>query len=230
MARSAAINQTAINSELRYGRWVVIGPAAAGKALCRCDCGTVKAVATKTLSNTTSMGKSTSCGCVRRETVAARNYKHGDSPRNGRSKEYRAWCHMHERCSNPSCEKYNRYGGRGIRVCDRWSGEDGYRHFLEDLGRAPKIAYSIERVDQDGDYCKANCQWDNAVTQGNNTCRNVYVEYHNVRMTVSEVARELSVNRSHLSKLLKSGLSLNEALRRVSKDTRLNYQPKEGLR
>ena len=212
--------------DTRYGRWTAIGPSTSGKTLCRCDCGTVKAVATKTLSNETATGKSTSCGCVRRELVAAKNLTHGDSG----SKEYRAWCHMHDRCYNPNTHNYNRYGGRGIKVCERWSGDDGYQHFLEDMGRAPKSAYSVERVDRNGDYCKENCHWDNTVTQGNNTCRNVFVEYRGSQMTVSAIARELSVNRRHLAKLLKTGLSLEEALTRVSSDTRLNYKPKEELR
>lgn len=216
-------------ADTRYGRWTVLGPAEdPKKTICRCDCGTVKAVATRTLSNRTSTGKSTSCGCVRREMVEASNFKHGDALREKKTKEYRAWCHLLGRCDNPNDVHYARYGGRGIGVCDRWRGASGYVNFLSDMGRAPSTRHSIERVNRDGDYCLDNCCWAVPVVQASNTSRNVFVEYRGATKTVSDLARTLGVNRRHLAKLLNRGFSVEEAISRASKKTNANYIPRSA--
>lgn len=209
---------------MKYGRWTIIGPVINRRALCRCDCGTEKVVAVRTLAGRTASGKSTSCGCVRRELVAQKNFKHGDSLREQRTKEYRTWCHMLERCDNPNTERYPQYGGRGITVCSRWRGENGYANFLTDMGRAPTAQHSIERQNRDGNYQPDNCCWALPVIQANNTSRNVFVVYNSESMSVSQLARKLGVNRRYLSKLLHRGVSLEDALKRVSKNTSTNYK------
>lgn len=212
----------------RFGRWTVIGEVVGKKVMCRCDCGTVRAVAVKTLSSKTSTGKSTSCGCVRREMVAENNFKHGDASREKKTKEYRAWCHLLGRCDNPNDGHYARYGGRGIDVCDRWRGENGYENFLSDMGRAPSAHHSIERVDRNDNYRPGNCIWAPPIVQANNTSRNVFVEYQGETKTVSQLARDLGVNRRYLAKLLAKGISIDEALLRVSKNTNSNYNPRSA--
>lgn len=156
--------------------------------------------------------------------VAQKNYKHGDSPRERRTKEYRAWYHMLGRCDNPNDSHYPRYGGRGIDVCKRWRGENGYVNFLADMGRSPSVQHSIERADRNGNYVPKNCHWALPPEQASNTSRNVFIAYKGETKTVSQLARDLEVNRRYLAKLLASGLSVEEALQRVSKNTTTNYK------
>lgn len=74
---------------------------------------------------------------------------------------------MVDRCTNPKNSCYKYYGGRGIRVCERWLGQAGLKHFIEDMGPRPE-GFSIDRIDPDGDYCLENCRWADYTTQSYN--------------------------------------------------------------
>lgn len=84
--------------------------------------------------------------------------------------EHNSWAGMKERCLNPNSRFYCNYGGRGIKVCDRWLGVYGFQHFYEDMGEKPepKHRYSLDRIDSDGDYCPENCRWADRWTQSAN--------------------------------------------------------------
>ena len=149
---------------------------------CRCECGTEKQVAASCLRHGTQ-----SCGCYRVEMNLAAVLKHGRS----NTTEYYAWSAMRDRCSNSNRHDWHRYGGRGIKVCDRWQ---VFANFLADMGSRPS-GMSLDRIDPNGDYCLENCRWASTKTQGNNTRRNVFIEHDGRKQTIAQWADELGVGR-----------------------------------
>lgn len=153
----------------RFGRFVVVSFNGLNRHkralwLCQCDCGTEKVVPYLQLKT----GDSVSCGCYHREN--APKWMTAALTRHGRSKtvEYNTWSRLVARCTNPRNKKYPRYGGRGISVCERWSGEQGFENFLADMGERPANCTSIDRRDNDGNYEPGNCRWTTATVQSRN--------------------------------------------------------------
>ena len=118
---------------------------------------------------------------------------------------------MLSRCHNINNTRYKNYGGRGIKVCNRWLGEDGFTNFLTDMGEKPE-GKTLERIDNNGDYTPENCRWAYPIEQSNNTRTNHTMCIDGVSLTVSEASVKYNINRSTLSARLRKGMSDTEAI------------------
>lgn len=123
---------------------------------------------------------------------------------------YNVWCSMRQRCDNPNNQRYADYGGRGIKVCERWQ---KFENFLADMGARPKYpAHTLERRDNDGDYTPGNCRWATYEEQQNNKRNNHRLTYQGETMTVAEWARKLGVRDQLLRVRLHRGWDLERVL------------------
>lgn len=131
--------------------------------LCQCDCGGQRVVVSSHLTR----GNTQSCGCLWRESVTRKgpqnpHFKHGLS----HLSEYKTWDGMKRRCNDPTNEHFPHYGGRGIKIHPAW--EDDFVRFLTDVGRKPNKDYSLDRIDNNGNYEPSNVRWASASEQSLN--------------------------------------------------------------
>lgn len=172
----------------RFGSLTVIGTESGVKGrrrrfwLCKCDCGNV----CNKLQDTLRKGNAKSCGCIKRKQTIERFTTHGLTD----SRAYEIWCGMKKRCSNPKSRFWTHYGGRGIRVCDRWG--SSFANFFADMGHPPD-GMTIDRIDNDGDYEPRNCQWATRLVQSRNTRRNIHLTWRGKTQCVSGWAQELGI-------------------------------------
>ena len=164
--------------------------------ICLCDCGRNTVVYRGHLKS----GHTKSCGCLWS--------KHGHTTGYERTKTYYTWVSMRQRCDNPSNGVYGNYGGRGIKVCSRWM---IFENFLEDMGESP-TGLQLDRIDNDGDYCKENCRWVTPEQNSRNKRDNRFLTLNGETKCVAEWAEELCINSQTLYVRLFRGWSAEKAL------------------
>ena len=151
--------------------------------LCRCECGNMPVVRGGNLRN----GHSKSCGCVTRERALQANTKHGKA----HTPLYFAWYTMNKRCKDPRSHRYKRYGQRGISVCEEW--QHDFQAFYDHVSKLPHFqekGYTLDRIDNNGNYEPGNVRWATPREQANNTRRNVFFEVNGVTYSPREYAEK----------------------------------------
>ena len=133
-----------------YGMLTIIRHDNHLEVVCKCRCGKTKTLSYSSLRRVNKKPKS--CGCIATESAVK---THGLS----KSKEYASWSAMKNRCYYEKNIQFKDWGGRGITVCDRWLGEDGFINFYTDMGPKPTQRHSIDRKDNDKGYSPENCRW-----------------------------------------------------------------------
>lgn len=185
----------------KYGRLIVVGyhenRSNGYHVWCECECG--KEISVR-IYNLTS-GNTQSCGCLSREIASARSKTHGLT----KHPLYILWRSVIRRCENPEQKSYKNYGGRSIYICDEWRHD--FQQFYDDcieLGWQPEL--TIDRIDNDGPYCKWNVRFVDATAQARNRRTNHIVEINGERMCLAEAIEKYSP----------TNLSYSTALKRVN--------------
>lgn len=161
--------------------------------MAECECGTVRSFPRNTLLG----GRAQSCGCLALERVT----KHGDKG----TRLYSIWIDMKRRTVNPNRDDFHLYGLRGISVCPEW--ENDYLAFKRwSLANGYSDELTIDRIDNDGDYCPENCKWSTLKQQANNTRQNVHVEIDGRTQTIAQWADESGLHYSTVYSRYRKGV------------------------
>lgn len=181
-------------------------PSKKSRWLCICECGKEKEVAACHLR----AGKIRSCGHLIAEATRARSMKHGRKPRGAAfDSTYSTWSAMWTRCTNPKQRSWQRYGGRGIKVCDRWK---DFALFLEDMGERPKES-TLDRIDNNGDYTPSNCRWACFRQQARNRRGSLHITHNGQIKPLAQWAEELGMVYSTLyNRIYRYGWSIERAM------------------
>jgi len=164
--------------------------------LCKCDCGNFTIVVNSSLKN----GDTKSCGCLKRDKTIEKNIlsaKHSMSY----TKFYGVWHRMKQRCLNKKKDNYKNYGGRGITVCERWLKFENFRDDMYLSYKEHKLNNkytSLDRMNNNENYCKENCRWATCKEQQNNTRYNYLLTYKRQTLNITQWAKKLNINRNVL--------------------------------
>lgn len=195
-----------------FYRWKVIGISFSdGFRLywnCKCSCGSTKAIPGANLKN----GESKSCGCFQKEVVSRlmKNQKYTKKHGLNRTPEHRAWISMRRRCYDKNHIGYKYWGGRGITVCGEW--KDDFLSFLNYVGKKPDDSYSIDRINNDGNYEPGNVRWATHAEQAINRrsyCR--MFDFDGSKFSLTDLSKKFDIQRDCLRYRIRSGWDLNKA-------------------
>lgn len=134
---------------------------------------------------------------------------------------YGLWSSMLTRCYNKNSRGYKHYGGRGIKVCDRWSPNNaGFEHFLSDMGERPSPSHTLDRIDVNGDYCPENCRWATQEQQSNNKTDSIVLFYQGNRVPVTTICKKLHLNYYRVAHQIQKGFDINTIIANGGADFR----------
>lgn len=177
--------------------------------LCKCECGNAKVINGDNLKS----GYTQSCGCLQKQRAHEANTVHGDTD----SRLYNVWSAIKRRCYQPYEPKYDRYGGRGIKMCDEW--RDDYSAFMKWAiengydSNAERGECTIDRIDNNADYCPENCRWVSMTVQANNRESNHCISYNGETHTIAEWAEKANMPYARLAqRITRYGYSIEKAL------------------
>lgn len=171
--------------------------------ICKCECGNIKSIFKYSLVS----GTTKSCGCSTKSLLREAVKTHGMKG----TPIYKTWDGLKQRCLNPNNKNYKGYGGRGIAVSPRWLGQEGFQNFFEDVGQRPGPEYSLDRINNDGNYEPGNVRWATSKQQGRNRRDNVLDEvlvsqikwaYIDANFSQYKIANAFGVSRSTVEDII----------------------------
>ena len=190
----------------RFGRLTVIKRVESNKSgtrwLCKCDCGNE----TVALAPNLKRGNTSSCGCLKKEKMSKLNIKHGKT----HTRLFYTWQNMMRRCRDPKNKEYGNYGGRGIAVCDEWKDFETFYAWATANGYTDEL--TIDRINNDKDYCPENCRFISIQEQQRNRRDNVRYQYGSENLTLPEYAREYGLNLHTLQTRISRGWGIADAI------------------
>lgn len=191
----------------RFGRLTVLGYSHYAHNenhwKCKCDCGGVCVHRTYYLFHSSTP----SCGCYKREKVAGNNFKHGGY----KTRLFRIWKNMHQRCSNKGVQYYKHYGGRGIKVCPEWTTDfNTFRDWA--LTHGYNDTLTIDRINVDADYCPENCRWITHREQCRNRRNKLFVSYKGENVRLIDLCEKFGITYHSAWQKLKKGVSVEQII------------------
>lgn len=203
----------------RFGKLVVLGlgEKRSGRKtywLCQCDCGNLKEARSDGLKVIRS------CGCLKKEQDKINliaNHSHKDS----HSILYNTWTRMKQRCENPGNSRYERYGGRGIKICEEWHDYPSFKKWALENGFSPEL--TIERIDNDKSYEPDNCKWISFPEQANNRKNTIWIEFQGKTQNLMQWCNELNLPYKTINIRYKRGKRVPELFEPIKTQYRGKY-------
>lgn len=170
------------------------------KAICKCDCGKQHI----TYLNSLTSGATKSCGCINKKGT---HWTHGKT----HHRLYGIYNNMKNRCYNEKTLYYHRYGGRGIKICQDWL-DNFYTFYKWAIDNGYKENLTIDRINNNSDYCPDNCRWVSRKEQSNNTSKNHIIEINNILYTIKEASEKFNIPYGLLQQRIYHGWNPKDAI------------------
>lgn len=160
---------------------------------CKCDCGNESLVSSSNL--------------IARKSTQCLDCRRGDKTRIRNPFEYASWIAMNGRCS-----RHPKYRSGKITICERWSGKNGFKNFLIDMGKKPTRRHSIERKDNNGNYEPNNCKWATFSEQANNKSNSKKLSFHGITLTFSQWGKRTGLSNGAIGRRIRAGWTVEQTL------------------